>query len=588
MFRKPVSILLIAWFGLSLNIGCKKPPSQSTTTEGGAAAPYDPAKDPLVNPSSVFEPLPEDRSGTDTEATLYLQLEGNPNTLNPLFASSRYDSIAIDHLFEALFTFDNKMAWKVNDVMVESYEESPDMTTFTVKLKPGMTWQDGEPFTAHDVVFSWKQILDDRVPCLAIKPDVEPITECKALDDLTVQFIEPGGFATARWSLLFPIIPKHLYEKDKQANPDLSSGDYYTQLNRKPIGNGAYRLVEWVENEKVVLERWDDYPGEKPPFKKVVLKIIPDNNMTLLSFEKGQVDAVEALSAQQFALETNSESFKKVGYKLWASEWSFSYIGWNMDGSNPFFHDKRVRYAMTHALNIPMIIEKVYYNLATPCHGVYYPESWMFNPGIKLLDYNLDKAAALLDESGWLVDPVDGWRYKEIDSRKVKFSFTFLIPQGSPTAPKIAAIYQEDLKSLGVEMNTHVLEWSAFLLKVRQHEFQAEAAAWGTGTDPDTGWNLWRSEQYEKGRNYGKYSNPRVDELFELGRKEFDQAKRAKIYQEIGKILYEDQPYTWICNRATLSAINKRIHGVQMSPRGLYNFDPGFASWWTPQTATMP
>jgi peptide/nickel transport system substrate-binding protein len=204
----------------------------------------------------------------------------------------------------------------------------------------------------------------------------------------------------------------------------------------------------------------------------------------------------------------------------------------------------------------------------------------MFNPEVEPLPYDPARAAALLDESGWKVDPGDGWRYKNVDGNRVKFSFTLLIPQGSPYAAKIAAVLQQDLKSIGVQMDTREMEWSSFYEKVSKHEFQAEMAGWGTGTDPDTGWNLWRTEQYETGRNYGKYSNPRVDTLFELGRKELDFDKRRKIYQEMHKIIYDDQPYTWIYNAATLAAFNKRIRGVEFSPRGIYGFDPSFDGWW--------
>ena len=209
---------------------------------------------------------------------------------------------------------------------------------------------------------------------------------------------------------MFPVIPKHIFEKDKKNHPDLKTGDYYLKQSRFPVGSGPYRITEWKENDKIVVELWDDYKGKKPYFKRIVFKIIPDRNMSLLSFEKGRVDVIRQLSAQQFARETNTGSFKKIGHKLWGTEWSFSYIGWNMDGSNPFFQDKGVRYAMTHALNIPLIIDKVYYNLPTKCLGVYHPESWMYNSEVKPLEYDLEKSKAYLDQAGWLVNPEDGWR----------------------------------------------------------------------------------------------------------------------------------------------------------------------------------
>ncbi len=554
--------------------------SNANTTVANTGYNYDPRKDPLVNPPSLFEPAPKDKSKIDSNATLYLQLDGNPNTLNPLFVSSVYDFMVVDALYTGLFSFDKDMKWEVNKDLVESFKESPDHTVFIVKMKKGFTWQDGVPLTAHDVVYSWKEILDPNVPCLTQKPTTKPIKQCIALDDYTVKYVQPEPLATAKWNLSFPIIPKHIFEKDKKNHPDLKTGTFYNNISRHPIGSGAYKLVKWAENDKLILERWDGYKGEKPYFKRIVFRIIPDSNMSLLSFEKQRIDVIRALSAMQFARETNNEDFSRVGYKAWGKQWSFSYIGWNMDGSNPFFKDKRVRLAMTHALNIPLIVDKVFYNLATQCHGIYNPDAWMYNPKIKLLKYDLKKAAALLDEAGWLVDPDDGWRYKNIKGQKVRFEFTLLIPQGSKSSPKIAAIYQQDLKRLGIILNTRVMEWATFLEKVRNHNFQAEIAGWGTGTDPDDGWNLWRTDQYKTGRNYGGYSNPEVDKLFELGRKEFDRNKRKKIYQKIDKILYDDQPYTWIIDAPILAAFNKRIHGVQFSPRGIYNFDPSFDAWW--------
>jgi len=556
--------------------GCRKPVSQddSSTTS------YDPQKDPLVNPTSLFEPPPEDTSLIADDETLFVTLRANPNTLNPLFVSSAYDFIMVDVLYNNLFKFDKDMKWQVNEAFVESFVESDDHTECIVRLKPGLTWHDGQPLNADDVVYSWQQILDPQVPALSQKPSVEPIKECVAVDDVTIKYVQPEPLATRYWNLLFPIIPKHIFEKDKANHPDLKTGDYYNRQIRHPVGNGPYRIVEWKENDKVVVERWENYPGRKPYFKKVVFRIIPDDNIAMLSFEKQEVDVVDHLTAQKFAREANSETFKKVGYKARGVRWSFRYIGWNMDGSNPFFADRKVRYAMAHACNIPLILEKVYYNLGSQCNGEFHPESWMYNPDVKLLDFDLEKSRALLDESGWKVNPSDGWRHKKIDGKDISFEFTLLMPQDAPFTPQISAIFQEDLKKIGVRMKTQKMEWSSFLEKVRKHEFQAEIAAWNTGTDPDTGWNLWRTEEYKKGRNYGGYSSPRVDELFYQGRREFDFEVRRKIYQEIHKVIYEDQPYIWIANEPILAVFNKRIRGVQFNPRGIYNFYPSIEGWW--------
>lgn len=559
--------------------GCTNPPMPPEQSSDEVA--YDPADDPLVNPPELFEPAPDDAALIASDETLYLNLDGAPQNLNPIFASSTYEFMVNDLTFDSLFTFDKTMQWNINPAFIESYEESDDHMTATVKLKPGLTWQDGEPFTAHDVVYSWKTIIDERVPCPAVKTGTIEVADCVALDDLTVKYTHKAALPTSKWNILFPIIPKHLYEKEQADNPDLMSGDYYSNLNRNPVGNGPYRMVEWIANDRVVLERWEDYPGPKPHYARIVFRLIPDQNAKLLAFEKGDLDAA-LLTPEQFAKQTSGEGFATVGQKLFKPEWSYYYIGWNMDGSNPFFNDKQVRYAMTHALNLPLVIENVLYNLAEPARGIYHPDSWMYNPDVERLQYDIDKASQLLDEAGWIKDEQDGWRYKEIDGERVKFEFTLTLPQGSSVGPKVANFYQEDLRSIGIDMNTRTIEWATFQQMTRKHEFQAYMAGWGTGTDPDTGWNLWRTEEYDGGRNYGGYSNERVDELFAMGRHEFDFEKRKAIYQEIHKLIYEDQPYTFIYNRASTYAINKRIRGVQSGPRGIFNFDPAVKGWWTP------
>ncbi|KPK74015.1 MAG: hypothetical protein AMJ79_14835 [Phycisphaerae bacterium SM23_30] len=564
--------------GILIWCGCDQPPEEEWSSEGFW---YDPSEDRRVNPAMLFEAAPTDIGRIDTEASLQLQLDGNPNTLHPFFVSSVNEFTVVNAIYMGLFVYDKDLQWKPNEDIVESYRESEDHTEYIVKIKEGFTWHDGAPFTAHDVVYSWGQILAEEVPCQTQKPSTEPITECTALDDYTVRYFQPRPLATARWNLLFPVIPKHLFEKDKKNNPDLRSGAYYNQLSRRPVGNGPYRWAEGKDHERIVLERWEDYAGVRPYFKYIVFRIIPDRNMALLLFENGQVDVIERLSPQQFARETGSESFQQAGVKGWQIGRSYGYIGWNMDGSNPFFNDERVRYAMTQALNVPLILDKVFYNLAAPSAGIYHPEMWTFNEQVERLEYDPEESAGLLEEAGWQVAGGDGWRYKQIEGEKVRFEFTLLMAQNMAGGAQIGAIFQEDLKKIGVSLKTRSMEGPTFLDKLNHHEFQAYLGSWDPGVDPDWEGSVWQSDGYEQGRNYMGYCNGRVDELYERGRREFEGAARKEIYQEIHKLTYEDQPYTWIYQAPILSAFNKRMRGVQFGGRGIYGFYPSFYQWWS-------
>ena len=537
---------------------------------------YDPKDDPLVNPPSLTQPY--DAAKATEDDWLIMTFDGSPKTVNGIMGSSHDESVVVTLLYDGPFTFDAKLEFKINDYFAESFTLSDDKKTWTLKLKPGLKWHDGAPFTAHDVVFSYDAIMDPQVMSVQ-KQGTDDLESVTAVDDLTVKYVVKDPSPVSKWACNFVCIPKHLYEKGRKEDPTLKASPYYAELNRKGVGNGPYRLVEWKENDKLVFERWEEWPGPKPHYKRVIARIIPEQNVQLLTFEGGEVDEME-LPAKFFAdAAVRSEKFKKVGYKALGQQWLYSYIGWNADGSNPFFNDVRVRKAMTHSTNIKLMIEKLCYNLNPQCYGIWHPSAPMSSKDIKLLDFDLDKAATLLDEAGWEVSDEDGWRYKN----GTKFSFTLMIPQGTSVSLEVAAILQQDLKSLGVEMKTQVIEWATWQERSRKREFQANIAAWGTGAYPDTSSNMWHSKylQTEGGRNYTGFKNARVDELFDKAITEFDEAKRMAMFAEIQKIIYDEQPYTFLWNRPVLWAFNRRIRGVTFSPRGVLTFDPAYFGWWT-------
>jgi peptide/nickel transport system substrate-binding protein len=121
------------------------------------------------------------------------------------------------------------------------------------------------------------------------------------------------------------------------------------------------------------------------------------------------------------------------------------------------------------------------------------------------------------------------------------------------------------------------MEYAQLQDKTQKHEFQAMMGGWGTGTDPDTSDNLWVTDE---GRNFVQYSNPEVDRLYKAGAREFDRAKRAEIYGQIARILYEDQPYTWLYYRSSFYGFNKQLRGYTFSPRGVFGHAAGMSALW--------
>ena len=138
---------------------------------------------------------------------------------------------------------------------------------------------------------------------------------------------------------------------------------------------------------------------------------------------------------------------------------------------------------------------------------------------------------------------------------------------------------KECLDQIGVICNVSPTEFTAHTDMLLNKKFQASMGGWGTGTDPDTSENIFGTGQQ---RNYGAHSDKRVDELFKLGRQEFDPEKRAALYAEIHSRLWEEQPYTWLFYRNAFYAFNKKLRGFNFSPRGPYSFNPGFDTIYVP------
>ncbi len=261
-------------------------------------------------------------------------------------------------------------------------------------------------------------------------------------------------------------------------------------------------------------------------------------------------------------------------------EWTYFFIDWNMDSQRcPFFTDKRVRRAMAHAMNYEELIDDLCFGLFPRATGIFHPDSWMHpKNSAPLIEFDLDKAEDLLDAAGWVDSDGDGVRDKEINGELVPFEFTLLVAT-KPDRIAIANLLRENLENIGVECRVSPMEAAVFFERHFKKEFQSALMALGTGTDPFTNKNIYGTGE---DRNCGSYSNPEVDRLLAEGQVEFDQAKRAEIYGQIHKLIYEDQPCMFLYNRSSFYGFNKRLRGYRISPRGPFHYGPGFSSIWAP------
>ena len=492
---------------------------------------------------------------------LIYHLSAEPATLNPITATDAYEgTVNNGKIYETLVQRNNETL-ELEPLLAESWEISEDKLKYTFKIREGVKWHDGTPFTSQDVVFSYKTIMNPKVDTPQLRSYFQEIRNVKAIDDLTVEFTYARPYFLAlEFCGGMPIVPKHIFDE----------GDFNTNpAGRAPIGTGPYKFVRWTTGRDIVVEKNPDYWGEKPNLNKIIFKIITDQTVAFQVLKRKDLD-VSALTPIQWERQTGSPAFEESFDKLSYFAPNYSYIGWN--SKRPFFADKQVRTAMTHLVNRELILDKILYNLGAIITNPFYINSPQYDKSIKPLDYNPEKAEELLQEAGWVDHDGDGIRDKD----GVKFEFEFLIPGGSETGEKIATILKEELDNMGIQMDIRKTEWAVFTTRLAERNFDAVTLAWSMGAESDP-YQIWSSSQAESGSNFIGFKNEEADKLLEKARTEFDREKRNELYTKFSEIVHEEQPYTFLFCRKSTVAVNKRFENVVVYPLGI---DP--VKWHVP------
>jgi peptide/nickel transport system substrate-binding protein len=536
---------------------------------------------------------PEGGGGVDFDAKMIRHAPGDLNSTNPLFSSSVTDAEFADLTGIAIMSFDRQLKNFAPKDVVVSWQTSEDGVIDRFVLRDDLTWSDGKPFSAYDVEFTFKLIMSDHA--LLVIPAIrdsgtDKIKAIKAYDERTLVVFHKEALATNVTNINFPILPKHIYEKSVNEDPSLKRSAYHTEQEAKPVTAGPFEYVSRKRGEEFVVRRREGYymhdgkqVRDKPNFAEVRVKTIEDMKTALLALKSGDVLQME-LRAEQWADQTNGDDYYAKNTKVTAPEWTEFHIEWNQrtaDGKSPspFFGDSRVRWAMTYAFDYDEMIKTITRSLYQQGQGTFHPTAWMFpkNPP-ELVKQDLDKAEDLLEEAGWTDSDGDGVRDKEINGQLVPFEFQLMTSQ-SETGIQVATLMKECLEQIGVIANVKPTEFVVMQDKLLKHEFDACLGGWGAGTDPSMQSNIYGTGGQ---RNYGQYSNPEVDKLFEQGLRELDPAKRAEIYGAIHLQLWEDQPVTWLFYRNAFFGFNKILRGYNFGALGPFKYSPGFNSLFVP------
>jgi len=438
--------------------------------------------------------------------------------------------------------------------LAESYEFSEDHLGLTFHLRPNVVWSDGVPVTAEDVRWTWQAQTHPDVAWDYVAAK-ERIRDVEVVDEHTVRFHFTEVYAAQLLDANEGVIlPRHAWEK-------LPFSEWRNQpgwFHQNAVTNGPFLLESWKPQERIVLRRNPLYfEPDLPRLERIVFQIVPDpsSQLALLRSGRAHLDEVEPAEARQVEGQPN---LRLLSY----APRQFVFISWNTDG--PFFADARVRRALTLGIDRQEIIDTLYYGFARLTPSPYSYDSWVFNRELEPLPHDPERARELLAEAGWTDTDGDGI----LDKDGQAFSFELLTNNDNQLRMDIQVMIQNQLREVGIAVRPRAIEFNALGVQLYAHDFDAAINSVGIDTSLNLYYNFHSEALNEF--NWGAYSNPEVDRVIEEIEEYLDPLEAKPLYDELQRLIHEDQPVTFLYQPLRSVAIRDELQGVE--PNALSTF----------------
>jgi len=475
---------------------------------------------------------------------------GQFTNANPLYATSDADTTVSRLIFAGLFTY-NGQGKLVGD-LASSYSVDARGTTYTVYLKPYLTWQDGRPLTSSDVVFTYQSIQnpDAQSPLQSSWQGIS----VTAPTPTTVVFKLPGVLASFPYNLTNGLVPRHLLAGIPPS--DLRSADFNTV---HPVGAGpfSWQAVQVKGNdpsqaeEQIALVPFNGYQGGKPKLQEFVVHVYASQPQLIQAFQANQLTAAEGLTSIPAALGKVS-TLQTHNLLLTAANMVF------FKNSSGVLADQQVRQALVQAADVPRIIAHLSYST----HAVREPlltGQLGYDPSLTQAGFNLPAAHKLLDADGWLVGK-DGWRTKAGQP----LGFT-LSASDTSEYRAVAQQLQQQWKALGVKLQIQLQDAADFQSTLAYHNYDAVLYGISIGADPDV-FVYWDSSQADirsaNRLNLSEYKNPTADAALEAGRTRLNPSLRVIKYQPFLQAWQTDAPALGLYQPRLLYLTHGQVAGL--------------------------
>jgi ABC-type transport system substrate-binding protein len=510
------------------------------------------------------------------EQTFFDDVGANPSSLLPLTSSDGVAADIYNLFFESLLDRHwDTYEWTPS--LASAWEVSKDGTEFTFTLNPKAKFQDGSKVTAEDVKFSYDVIFFEGVDTASLKPYYESIKSVQILSPEKIKFsVKDAYYKNFDVCAGLTVYQKKHYMKLYKADKTLAKAESV----KTPMGTSQWKLEKWTDNQQLILVRNEDYwnkdyliQTKQWNVNRRVYKVIQDPAVSFEAFRKGDL-TYAGLSPKQWTLQTNGEDFKSKIKKVQASNKTaigYGYVAWNF--KNPMFANKDVRWALSHLMDLKKWSEKLDFGLTEPTISAYSPKMDEHDPSLKAVPFDLKAARKRLAAAGWTKAGKDG--VLEKDGKR--FEFTLMYPTQSKEALEPYLVdYKNQAAKVGVSMNLKAVEWTSFTKLMDDKNFDALSLFWTRQIDGDLK-QIWHSSSTaNNGSNFISYNNPEVDKAIDTHRMTLDRAKRIEYARNVQKLIYEDQPYSFMLERKfSLYAHQNYVE----KEKDAYNYTIGTSFW---------
>lgn len=509
------------------------------------------SQQPDATPGETTEPV---KGGFYTEA-----LVGSLQRLNPMLDFGNPADRDVDRLiYSRLITFDERGS-AIAD-LASGWGVSRDGTVYNFELKPDVTWHDGEPLTADDILFTTELLRNggDYVPA-----DLQEFwsgIEVVKLSPNSLQFKLPEPFSPFLDYLSFGILPSHILSG--KTMDEIKDMDF----NIQPVGSGPYKferlIVEEDQISGLVLAAYDGYYGTAPFIEQLIFRYYPDSAAALQAYRAGQVQGISHISPDALPAALAEPNLAVYTGRL--PELSMVLLNLKNDEIS-FFQDANLRRALYMGINRQYIVDRIFAGQAILADGPIFPGTWAFYEATPRVELNVEQAKTLLNEAGFPVNPDNTSERVSTDGMVLKFT---LLHPDTDLHRQVAEAIQQDWVALGVSVTLEAVPYDVLVMeRLANREYQAALVDLNLAQYPDPDpYPFWDSIQATGGQNYSQWDDKIASEYLEEARITVDVGERARLYRNFQVIFTDELPSLPLYYPVYNYGVDRQIQGVRMGP----------------------